>query len=425
MRQSLSIALAYPGASFLGVDLDTAAIAEGQRFNESLRLENIRLCASGNLRETVVGQTFDFIIAHGLFSWVDDAVREEILALVAETLEPDGVAYLSYNCYPGWLAASAIRDLFSLKTAPLRGVDRVRALRKQLADFKDALPPDAPMMATLKHSENMEDGHLAVEFFSGNCDPFYLSEFAGTLAAYGLEYLADAWPEKQFLEKLSNESRAYVAEYSDNPILQLQMADFLTNQQFRSSLIRKNSAPACRPLAEIALAPLDLHYSIAVTIKGIEQAEDQLTLNFADGNSVTVGSRFMDFFGTLEREWSASAATLASQLDLDGKKDFAGLLRKLMSHGLLFPHLNPLQTAPLDQERPALSPMNRALAHHYSIVASEDLQMGKIDFAEASTRMDGKRSLSAIASLSGSSIENLRAMVRQLAQSKVPQWTRD
>lgn len=420
------MALAYPDAEFLGLDIDEKAISEGKRFNRSLGLENVTLLATGDMRAAVAGRQFDYIIAHGLFSWVDDGVREEILNLIAETLAPGGVAYLSYNCYPGWLGAYAMRDLLSLSTAGLTGSARTGVLRGQFASMNRALEADptkrphaAQMLADLRSFQKMEDGHLAGELCAESCDPFYLTEFAEMAAGHGLDYLADAWPEKQFFESLPEEARACMAGFSEKPLLQLQMADFLVNQRFRASLLRKASAPPCRPVAETASAPLDLHYTIAVGVRDVAENGELATVTLVDGNALTVPVTCATFFRSLLENPGCSAPVPGGA----GKDEFAALLRKLMSLGLLFPHLRPVDFTPLDRRSPCLSPLNRALAKHFGTVCCTTFLSGPIRFPKAAAMMDGNTPLEKISRLTRINPNELRAMVCKLAENGMPQWT--
>ena len=59
---------------------------------------------------------FDYIIAHGVFSWIPTEVREKLLDICAKNMAPGGVAYVSYNTYPGWYLRGAAHDLMKFHT---------------------------------------------------------------------------------------------------------------------------------------------------------------------------------------------------------------------------------------------------------------------------------------------------------------------
>lgn len=97
------IPMAYrlPGSRFTGIDLAERAIAEGRRVAGELELANLDLVAA-DLREIgpAMGE-FDYIVAHGMYSWIPDDLRDRLLAVCRERLAPQGVAFISYNTLPG------------------------------------------------------------------------------------------------------------------------------------------------------------------------------------------------------------------------------------------------------------------------------------------------------------------------------------
>src|SRR6516164_1345854 len=98
----IPMAASLPGARFVGIDLSPRHIAEGRAAIAELGLENIEL-REQNILDVSPGQgSFDFIVAQGVYSWVPEPVREQMLRLCATALAPSGLAHISYNTYPGW-----------------------------------------------------------------------------------------------------------------------------------------------------------------------------------------------------------------------------------------------------------------------------------------------------------------------------------
>ncbi|MBI3866078.1 MAG: class I SAM-dependent methyltransferase, partial [Planctomycetia bacterium] len=87
---------ALPGSTFLGVDLSERQIAVGCTTVDELELDNIEL-RHGNIMDVSAddGQ-FDYIIVHGIFSWVPHDVQDRILSVCKQNLTPNVVAYVSY-----------------------------------------------------------------------------------------------------------------------------------------------------------------------------------------------------------------------------------------------------------------------------------------------------------------------------------------
>ena len=93
----LPVAAALPNATFVGIDFAARPVARAQRMASDLGLANVRLLQR-DLRELPADLgTFDYVIAHGLYSWVPADVRAHVLPLIARHLAPQGVAFVSCN----------------------------------------------------------------------------------------------------------------------------------------------------------------------------------------------------------------------------------------------------------------------------------------------------------------------------------------
>ena len=104
-------AVSYPQAQFVGVDLSHRQVVQGQSEITALNLKNIEI-RHASITELEPGkEKFDYVICHGVFSWVPDVVQDHILELCHANLTPNGVAYISYNTYPGWHMRGMVRDM--------------------------------------------------------------------------------------------------------------------------------------------------------------------------------------------------------------------------------------------------------------------------------------------------------------------------
>lgn len=107
----LPIADQFPEGTFLGLDLSSRQIQDGQRLIERAGLKNVELRHQDILTFDAPPESFDYILCHGVFSWVPDAVQRKILDICGKCLSPNGVAYVSYNTYPGWHMRGMVRDI--------------------------------------------------------------------------------------------------------------------------------------------------------------------------------------------------------------------------------------------------------------------------------------------------------------------------
>jgi methyltransferase-like protein/protein-L-isoaspartate O-methyltransferase len=140
------MAYALPGSRFVGIDNSARQVTEAQKTAAALGLENV---AFRHLDILDVGRgpgkedlgEFDYIIAHGIYSWVPAAVRSRILQICRENLARNGVAYVSYNTYPGWHMVRIVRDMLLYHTRhitdPLARASEARAV---LNFFAQATP---------------------------------------------------------------------------------------------------------------------------------------------------------------------------------------------------------------------------------------------------------------------------------------------
>src|SRR6516162_3678009 len=127
----IAIADSLPGARCVGLDLSPSHVAVGREQVRALGLTNVELRSGSILDVGPVWGTFDYILCHGVYSWVPPPVQDHLLTICARNLAPDGVAYVSYNVYPGWHISGLIRDMVNYHGRrfldPRERVDQVRA----------------------------------------------------------------------------------------------------------------------------------------------------------------------------------------------------------------------------------------------------------------------------------------------------------
>ena len=107
----LSMAVMLPESEFVGVDLAGRPIAQGKARVEALGLKNLAFRQIDLLEMAPDYGKFDYIIAHGLYAWLPPEVRDQILAICKGSLQPQGIAYVSYNTFPGCYSRVMIREM--------------------------------------------------------------------------------------------------------------------------------------------------------------------------------------------------------------------------------------------------------------------------------------------------------------------------
>jgi methyltransferase-like protein/cyclopropane fatty-acyl-phospholipid synthase-like methyltransferase len=238
----IPMALTLPDSQFVGIDLAGHPVSIGQRAIEELGLKNISLHQMDVMDIGKEFGAFDYISAHGLYSWVPDFVRDKILSVSKENLSPNGVAYISYNVYPGCHFRQILREmmLFHVKqfSQPSEKVHQAQALIKFLADSQ---PKDENYGRFLSEeldqlSQRSEGGIFHDDLAEINV-PVYFHQFVEHAAEHGLKFLAEA----DFFEM---QTRIYppqtveaLQQLSGNIIVKEQYLDFLKGRRFRQTLL--------------------------------------------------------------------------------------------------------------------------------------------------------------------------------------------
>lgn len=188
-------------ATFVGIDGAGGALASAEQRRAELGLGNLEL-VHADFRDCAahLTGTFDFILMHGVLSWVAPEVREILLALCAEHLRPGGLLYLNYNARPGWNIRGLVRELLLKQTAELAhdlGARTARALQLAAtfaASYAEA--GDHPYMRLMERELRFVcAGHptyIAHEFLAPENHPFWRGELLALAARRDLHYVADA-----------------------------------------------------------------------------------------------------------------------------------------------------------------------------------------------------------------------------------------
>ena len=240
----IPFAAMYPHAHAVGIDLSRGQIEHGRQRVHALGLDNVELVVGDIARADLaaLGQ-FDFIICHGVYSWVPDDVQEAILTACSHLLVPDGVAYLSYNVYPGWKAKEIVRDAMLLSAdRAARPEDRVRAARDTVDFLQHVAQPDGVLAKALADYQELAtqtgDYYLLHEELEAFNNPCYFRDLVDRARTHGLAYLADTQLEYMFAQNYGPTVVDHLAaEYGHDQVLLEQHLDFVVDRSFRETLL--------------------------------------------------------------------------------------------------------------------------------------------------------------------------------------------
>ncbi len=243
----IPMAYALPESEFIGIDLSGREVAEGQASIKTLGLPNITLKHLNILEVDVSLGQFDYIIAHGIYSWVPETVREKMLALCREQLAPNGVAYISYNVHPGWRLLGVVREMLLYHTRHLSNPqEQVMEARAFLEFLTHWIPSEPDSLSGLLHASvnfikervtPQSDAFLLHDELSEVNDPVYFYQFAEAAARHGLCYLSDAQFQPVLVKNFSPELQEALRQLAKDTIALEQYLDFLRNRVFRQSLL--------------------------------------------------------------------------------------------------------------------------------------------------------------------------------------------
>jgi SAM-dependent methyltransferase len=239
----LGMAYGLPGARLAGIDLAHGAIERARGEARTLGLRNVEFHV-GDVRDAStrgLGE-FDYVIAHGLYAWIDEPAREALMATCAAHLAPDGIAYVSFNTHPGGHFRRSLRELALWHARdyqdPTQRAERSRRLFASLRSLRgDSDPWGALLAAELPDLSVASTDHLVHDLLNEDWEPVWFADFAGAAQRSGLQYVGEAsfhrvtgpW-EPDVEDELWR-----LAE--GDPIAYQQLVDFMVWRRFRDSLL--------------------------------------------------------------------------------------------------------------------------------------------------------------------------------------------
>jgi SAM-dependent methyltransferase len=261
----LSLAQALPGARLVGIDAAAGAVERGNRLARAAGLENVELRRmdleelprAGDLGEA---GCFDYILSHGVYSWIPPRVRAALLAGVRRYLAPMGVAYVSYNAYPGSYLRDMARDILGYHVRGIEDPQRKLSAAQELMQAIVAIEEPSPYAQVLReHMERMLRYSTALLFHDDLAEvstPFYFHEFVEHANGHGLAFLAEADMFESQMRDVPESAGQLMSELPDDVVVREQYLDFFKNRMFRQTLVCHAEAPVSRALDDGAIERL-------------------------------------------------------------------------------------------------------------------------------------------------------------------------
>lgn len=249
----ISQAVHNPEATFVGIELSQDQVEKGNKIISDAKLDNVSLLQGDILNFDESLGNFDYIIAHGFYSWISDEMKDKLLDIISHHLADNGIAYVSYNTYPGWHTMEEVRQLMLFanrgydelthKEKVLRGKTVGSLVGAQILNYDNLKERNSKFLGALRSVMQKDDYYVGHDHLEPHNDPCYFYQFNDHLKAHNLTYVCDAdltlsmvrtYDESiaDKLEKLAPNSQADQEQY----------LDFMLDTTFRKSIICKESA---------------------------------------------------------------------------------------------------------------------------------------------------------------------------------------
>ena len=268
----ISQALFYPKATFTGIEIAPTQVSVGKTYIDQLGITNLNLL-EGDVNESHdhLG-TYDYIIAHGFYSWVDEETKDNFLRLCKEHLAGNGILYMSYNTYPGWHKMDSVRALLEFANKDIDTLNHREKVRhgKTVASKLGALMLEydtvknqqASFLQSLRQTLQKQDCYVGHDHLEPVNTPVYFHQCMDHMAEHGFTYLCDCDLNLSFPDMYDETLRTKLEELAPHdPLAREQYIDFMLNTAFRKSLFTHKGAMPKR-ITETSITNADFHRNL-------------------------------------------------------------------------------------------------------------------------------------------------------------------
>jgi methyltransferase-like protein/SAM-dependent methyltransferase len=422
----LPMAMAYPESEFVGIDASAHQIALGNADIANLGVANVTLIAADILAldtsdEGPLGK-FDYITAHGFYSWVPPHVADALLAVIKRLLAPQGVAFVSYNVYPGWYQMEGLRRimLYRIRSAatPAERIEQAREVLRFVAHTNPA--DESPFgMWVNGYQEYIDagdtfstaerDAYMLHDQLEQDNHPAFFHEFNAHARGHGLQYVCDAEIHHDFPQGLPEGSLDFLRKMVQSVDDMQQYMDFARNRMFRRTLLAHDDVELSRVLRPERLATMRFS-SPMIPVRETETiaGPDAVTFVNQAGLKVTTDHPFSKAaLQCLTVQWprtfSLDELVECARLSLPARvteQDVLGLCVTLMQgftsgRNVVMIHADPPAYTPQVSERPVGAPWARYDLQQGPVVTSQRHERVHLDMLEAEILglLDGTRTV--------------------------------
>ncbi len=412
----IAMAEALPGSRFVGIDLVPRQIAAGRSAVAALGLDNVELVEMSILDVGPDLGSFDYVIVHGVYSWVSAPVQEKILAVCREHLAPAGVAYVSYNTYPGWHLGDFLREMMLYVTREIAepemrlawGSEFVRLIASSTAGRGDGHAEFLRWAVDHLDAFPSRPEYLLHEHFERSNRPLYFHQFMARAEAHALQYLEEAESDAPALQGLEPAMAERLWSLAADRVELEQYLDFVRNRRFRRTLLCHAAQPLDPDAAQRRVPSL-----FAASMARPAAAAPDLDSTAAEPFEAEAGDRFSSDHPAVKHALARLGETWPGVLGFaellaaapagptaEGAEALAAALHTLFRLGVLELFVTPPRRAAVVAERPLAATVARHAAAAGPFVPTLRHRLLRIDDAAARhvlRQLDGRRDRATLA----------------------------
>jgi SAM-dependent methyltransferase len=368
----IPLAARHRQAHFLGLDLSRAHVDEANRRIASLALRNIEIRQADITTAAFAGASFDYVICHGVFSWVPMAAQNAIFAICNRHLADRGMAVISYNVLPGWHLRNVIRSLClqhaGAEGTPKQRVGRARAILDEVVKATDASAPYGHVVRSeAARIAKQPASYILGEFLSPDNAPCTFRQFVERAQRHDLAWLCEADLPSTAPDTFAPKAAAKIRAIAGNDVTALQAyTDMFSGRTFRRSVLVKAKPASGRQIPGPERLQ-GLYFAGALTPDPKRSSAGVSAFTDHRGRSVTANNPAV---GRALTHLAARYPATASVSELVGSDDPQGenatrvaeTLFKLVASGQAVAASLPLRCGTAAGPRPRVWPLARAEA---------------------------------------------------------------
>jgi methyltransferase-like protein/2-polyprenyl-3-methyl-5-hydroxy-6-metoxy-1,4-benzoquinol methylase len=242
----IPMACDLPDSHFIGIDFSKRQIKQANNTKNALKINNINFYACNILDIDDSYEQFDYIIAHGIYSWIPDNVKEHLINLCKQRLTNKGIVYISYNTYPGWKMREILRDEMLFHAKNFSNIsEKIEQSKLFINLLSEVIDTEYTTYGDILKNEinslwSHDESYFYHDLLEGVNNPIYFYQFIENTKKAGLQYIGDTDYSSAVINNINPKLNNILDNINADYIQKEQYLDFVWNRMFRQSLLCHN-----------------------------------------------------------------------------------------------------------------------------------------------------------------------------------------